>query len=473
MYKLLIVLLVLVPLMPKAQKKVTIKVEELEKPGELLKLTPAPQIYKEMMMIDANLSAFEINNNKNKIEPPYPIIAQSKGPKELVNFWYHPFFSGMYQAYADHRPFVLSPDMIWLLISQGFARHINSDPEKYRKYLTNQSGKVSLVVRNDAIKLDDPNSPWETVFPNFTAQLQDFAGPELNKVATANFSTTTAVSRAASQITLMEAVKPFFEYVVIYIKCGIPEITLEGTPKDWQLVLDKARYLKKYELGWWIDEIDPLLQEFVKASKGNANKDFWRNMFKYHTLKQYGAPKVIDGWIVKFFPYGKTGRRNGLKELYSSDELPAEMVKVDLNYIALYQGISETIPLEIWAGFDGLEQDDKTFALKPHIGWMIRKKDALNNRRAEELRKSSMEEGLGGGISIRVKTVPKEVLDLKEIKSLSIYFTGDIQIPAEMANMKIGFFEMHGAITGPEIDHICKLLPNTILQINNKRYNEN
>ncbi|MGY4384827.1 hypothetical protein ACVWYN_001861 [Pedobacter sp. UYP24] len=64
-----------------------------------------------------------------------------------------------------------------------------------------------------------------------------------------------------------------------------------------------------------------IIKEFVKASKGNADKDFWRNMFKYHTLKQYGAPKVIDGWIVKFFPYTKIGKRNTLKSLSDTDGL--------------------------------------------------------------------------------------------------------------------------------------------------------
>ena len=167
MFRTLLASLFLFPFIAYAQKGVTIKVEELEKPTSLIKLTPTERIYQEMMMADADLTAFQVD--KNKIALPYNIIARSKGPDSLVNFWYHPVFSGMYQAYADHRPFVLSPDIMWLLISQGFARHINSDPEKYRKYFTNQAGKVKLVVNNDGILLDDPNSPWEKAFPKFTS----------------------------------------------------------------------------------------------------------------------------------------------------------------------------------------------------------------------------------------------------------------------------------------------------------------
>ena len=48
----------------------------------------------------------------------------------------------------------------------------------------------------------------------------------------------------------MESVKPYFEFIVIRIVCGIPEITLEGTPEDWEKVLSKAKSLKGYKLEW-------------------------------------------------------------------------------------------------------------------------------------------------------------------------------------------------------------------------------
>jgi len=41
-------------------KRVTIKVEQLEKPTSLIKLTATERIYHEMMMTDADLSVFEV-----------------------------------------------------------------------------------------------------------------------------------------------------------------------------------------------------------------------------------------------------------------------------------------------------------------------------------------------------------------------------------------------------------------------------
>lgn len=132
--------------------------------------------------------------------------------------------------------------------------------------------------------------------------------------------------------------------------------------------------MKEYKLDWWISELEPLLEEFVKASKGEVNKDFWRNMFKYHSQKKYGAPDIIDGWIVKFFPYDKNGRRNNLKQLEGGNSLPDEIVKVDLKYLEVRNDTIIETPLELWSGFIGLQQNKDNFALRPQISWMIRKK---------------------------------------------------------------------------------------------------
>jgi hypothetical protein len=276
-----------------AQRKVTFKVEDLIPPNKLLPVAASSKLYHSMITSDDGLSAYEVKQLTKPFE--YNIVSQSKDPDSLITFGQHPFFNGMYQAYADHRPFVLSPDMILLLLDQGFARHVKFNAEALRKHFVSHSEKLSLVIVNNKIKLDNPSSPWEEVFEGFEKEISKHTSKELAKTLTADFTTTTSVTRIATQTALMESVKPYFQFVQITISCGIPEITLEGSPKDWERVLEKAQKMKKYELSWWIDELEPLLKEFIKASKGKADKDFWRNMFKYHTLKVYGSPKSIDG----------------------------------------------------------------------------------------------------------------------------------------------------------------------------------
>ena len=452
-----------------AQKQITFKVETLVPPTKLLPRVASSNIYNNMIVSEAGLSNYEVLQQKKPFE--YNIVSKSKDTDSLVTFGQHPFFNGMYQAYADHRPFVLSPDMILLLLDQGFARHVKFNAEALRKYFVTHTGKLSLVIVNNRIKLDNPSSPWEEVFEGFEKEIKKHTSKDLVKTLTADFTTTTPVSRIATQTALMESVKPYFEFVHIYVSCGIPEITLEGTTRDWERVLEKATFMEKYELSWWIDSLEPLLKEFIKASKGEIDKDFWRNMFKYHTLKVYGSPKVIDGWIVKFYPYNNDGKRNNLNELRGSSMLPSEVLKVDMIHSEIKNGVPVTTPLELWSGFIGLDQNEKTFALKPIMGWMVRKKDNLLSRTLIEKFKEGATEPFEG-IYIRVDTIPKELFLIPKIDKLSIDFINEINIPDDLSKIEIAGLNLTGKISATGIERIRKLLPKTRLNINQVLYDQ-
>jgi len=140
-----------------AQKSITFKVEDLQPPNKLLRVEDYRVILEDLIRLDNGVSRYSLNEQHT--DPAFNIIAKSEVNDSLVTRGYHPFFEGMYAAYADHRPFTLSPDMVWLLISQGFANHVNNNSEEMRKVLVDFDGKLSLIVRNDNIRLDDPKSP--------------------------------------------------------------------------------------------------------------------------------------------------------------------------------------------------------------------------------------------------------------------------------------------------------------------------
>ena len=71
------------------------------------------------------------------------------------------------------------------------------------------------------------------------------------------------------------------------------------------------------------------------------------------------------------------------------------------------------------------------------------------------------------GIQIRVKTFPKELLEIKHIYKLKIEFVGEINIPDEIQNIMIDRLELKGSISQEGIKRIKLLLPNTELIINN------
>ncbi|MCP3965344.1 MAG: DUF4419 domain-containing protein [Lentisphaerae bacterium] len=103
----------------------------------------------------------------------------SRKHRQLVCFLHHPFIMTVNHAFSDHRPIVISPDHIWLLILQGFANHVKCNSEKLRYELVKHSGKIThKVIRNDFVmgKIDNP---WEEVFSQFSKEINRHINPEL------------------------------------------------------------------------------------------------------------------------------------------------------------------------------------------------------------------------------------------------------------------------------------------------------
>ena len=58
----------------------------------------------------------------------------------------HPLVSAVHCAFAEHRPLVLSPDIIWLTICQGFGHHVLSKKETLRPYIVDVEVKRPAVL---------------------------------------------------------------------------------------------------------------------------------------------------------------------------------------------------------------------------------------------------------------------------------------------------------------------------------------
>ena len=288
-------------------------------------------------------------------------VAHNRCGQELVQLP-HPFFDGMHKAY------------------QGFSYHVNFNAEALRHLFVDFEGKKTLIVVSNGIRLDNPNSPWERYFPEFTKQIAKYVGDSLVNTLTCNFSTSTAVTRAASQITIMSAMQKYFNYKMYEI-CGIPQVILEGTPEDWHTIVERTEALRKYKLDWWVDELLPVLRKIEKAANGEVDTKFWRGMYKQHDLKHEmcGDPYYLaDGWIVKFYPYDDDKYRSDFKGIRDGAyNLPAEIVSAPLEFTDINR---KKHNLTLWTGFVGLTQDTTTFALRPEIGWFITRESKSSNK---------------------------------------------------------------------------------------------
>lgn len=364
------------------------------------------------------------------------------------------FYNCMVEAYAGHYSMILSPDAIWTLISQGFCHHISLNTEKLKDKIVNHEGKMEISVISE-YDLYSPLMDWDTLLNGFEIQIAENTKGNIADIMRADFSTTGNTERITSQVMLMSAVKSYFDFAAIHTICGIPTITIEGTPDDWRKIIKKVESLRDYDLGWWVDDLKPILQEFVNASEGNINKDFWQNIVKKdrpESMKNGAGCRVkdatkFDGWFLKFMPFDKDGRTPDTVVYGRNDMLPS-VVSAPFTYIvkdATGNIISKT-PMEIMSGFVGIDVNENTYTMRPHIGWMVSEK---NNKGIAEKIQNSMG-------NIRVDRIPEELKEIEHLEDLTLEFTNEIVIPEWMDTVKIDYLTLKGNITPELVENLKK-----------------
>ncbi|MBR0175475.1 MAG: DUF4419 domain-containing protein [Bacteroidales bacterium] len=334
-----------------------------------------------------------------------PILACSFADEKIINLGEDVLFQMLLRAWCQHRPVVLTPDAIWMVISQGFSHYVNQNPEKMRRMLVDHEGKKDLDVWIDVNPFSG-QADWAGIISNWTSQIDKYSSKGLASTLVADFSTTGVNERIASEVTLMDAVKPYFDYNLFYIVCGIPSITLTGTPQDWQKVLDKTLALKEFGMGWWVSDLEPILKQFIKASEGSPDLSFWKDIVKKTRPQTIQGPTCgkkpvtlteFDGWFLKLFPYDGKGRTPGKVTIGSNMLRETVCVPFKCKEVTPSGDIVSESDLELVAGLVGITEDIATFALTPKIGWFVRvpeSKESKEKNNAETFPEITMESSL-------------------------------------------------------------------------------
>jgi hypothetical protein len=214
--------------------------------------------------------------------------------------WNNDFMKSLFLSFSRHHNFEITPDMIWLIICQGVANHINSNEDIAQQLNTTGLDKNIINVRNDTISYGVNDSAWRDVTEQFTEALTTTVDTNHIQLMTPTFSTTEAVHHVAFQITLINSVQSFNEYH-LYTKCGIPKLRIQGTRDDWLWIYKQVDSFAEYGLNEWISIIKPHLEQFVSIYDESPDNEFWNSIFKIHSYS--GEPLRITGWIKDFFPY--------------------------------------------------------------------------------------------------------------------------------------------------------------------------
>lgn len=333
---------------------------------EYEKLTIALETEKQNLSL---IKVLPVEQNKSRIESIFGKYLQtSLDPKQKIIFDYgnHPVYDGFLDAYRNHRPITISPDIIWLLIVQGFSHHVSKYAEELRPLFVNFNGKEELkLIRKDFDLTNATSYQW--IVTDMVNEIAKYTGQKIIDVLTPTFTTTTDISRCVAQMSIMKIMDSYFSYT-FGGGCGLPYVTIEGSLEDWQKIVMKLEELRKYKIEWWVNKLIPIINEICETKKGNINKKFWNEMIKIKKGNDYD-PGFVNGWFTNFFPFDKRGNEiygviydttrlnNEMLCLRINIEMPDTMIKYDA---------------EILAGFVGMTQNEKTSSLKPEIGWIIR-----------------------------------------------------------------------------------------------------
>lgn len=284
----------------------------------------------------------------------------------------HPLLHAVSKAFAEHRPLVLSPDAVWLTITRGVAQHVRLHAEELRSVLVSHQGRGRIEV------LAPPEAdPWSTVIEHLAKQVGD-------TFFECDFSTSTDVERLAGRVAMLDAYSPYYGYWMLGI-CGIPSITLTGTPADWRGIRARIDDLPRFGLEHWCRSLVPIADHLVLAATGSPDTAFWQRI--YNPIDAYGGDRVT-GWITRLYPYLELGREgtkpNHMLDLpigeprdlnpddkYSfpaitTDTVPATLCRALINVKTRL----DVTKIAVDAGLAGVAQHEDG-ALEPVAGWAV------------------------------------------------------------------------------------------------------
>jgi hypothetical protein len=274
------------------------------------------------------------------------------------------FYRAFREAYNNHTDVILSPDDVWMIICLQFTTYVNANANTMRDLFVSHEGKkkLSVTTGND---LDE--TQWDEFFALMLEALKGVTKHEVVDLLQANFSTTTHVEKILSTAVVMDTLKQYFDYGRCIPCCGIRNVLFMGTLADWHMLLQKLTQLKLYAVSdsWrkYVDELEPVIQEFINTYKGNVNKDFWDKIMNIKCGRLgSGSTSYISGWILKFY---------GIYKEVECDEIKENFIDVPVDIDNRLTGIKKTV--NIVGGFTGLTkvEIDNYIAHRPHMSFIV------------------------------------------------------------------------------------------------------
>jgi Domain of unknown function (DUF4419) len=246
-------------------------------------------------------------------------VLSSSNPHKDPVVLYSPngFVRSVIQAYSCHHHLTIRPDDVWISIVSQLSLYVNAHADDMRTTFVAHEGKKLLRLRIPQTALDaiDWDSAGDRMLDLMETQLLD---PELKDWILPAFTTTTRVDKTVCSMLMMASLKQYFSYH-FDMRCGIPQITLDGTQEDWSIILGRLEKLSTWskELKSWAALLRPILARFVAAfTTDKVDTEFWGHIASPHFFGS--GTHTLGGWITAFCAFNEKGRFLGNDQITNS-----------------------------------------------------------------------------------------------------------------------------------------------------------
>ena len=298
----------------------------------------------------------------------------------IFNYKKSSLIQGLVLAYKNHYPITITPDMIWILVLQGFSRFMEKYEDSVRDIFVNFEGKKELNVEiYNKTPYTATKEDWDGIMKEFVEKIGQHVGQETTDSLECNFSTTSQVAKVTSQVAIMSAMKQYFTYKATFIGCGISTVTLEGSMQDWEKIKSKLEFLSTKGLEWYTKHLIPIIDKILESKNyynynGQLNEElieFWKGMVRVKGKGGLYDPLIINGWIVKFIP-NLSKKTPEVYEEISEKQVPDQIIScpMELTWIISPEKKID-YKCSLFSGFYGMIQDKETFNVRPVIGYAI------------------------------------------------------------------------------------------------------
>lgn len=282
------------------------------------------------------------------------------------------FVNAVAMAYNRHLPLGLDTDALWLRVVQGLGQYVNSAPDspEIRSLLVRHDGKMKLVAVADE---EQDASGWAESIGEMARKIgANLADADWYDLLLAPFSETTQTHHTALCCTLMHATQQFFDFEC-QSSCGIPRVTLYGTPVDYDALVERAERLaaKVPGLDWWFERLLPVLRSIRETAHGKPDVEWWERIMSldYPGFGDSGEPS-ISGWVLAFVPFycDESGKQHKACECLTFSEVQPALFEAPFRLITVS---GDAVPMAVVAGFFGVAQDPATLEVRAVVGWAV------------------------------------------------------------------------------------------------------